>query len=132
MTQPAFAGFLFCRGDSAAKLSSYPAFLIKQSVYRCNTWLYTNFVMSEEEIIGTAQEAIYVAIIIGTPLMLIGLFVGVLIALLQSLTQIQEITLVFVPKIIAIYVSLALMLPWMAQTLVNFMNELADRIVGLG
>lgn len=88
--------------------------------------------MSEEEIIGTAQEAIYVAIIIGTPLMLIGLFVGVLIALLQSLTQIQEITLVFVPKIIAIYVSLALMLPWMAQTLVNFMNELADRIVGLG
>lgn len=88
--------------------------------------------MSEEEIIGTAQEAIYVAIIIGTPLMLIGLFVGVLIALLQSLTQIQEITLVFVPKIIAIYVSLAFMLPWMSQTLVNFMNELADRIVGLG
>ena len=88
--------------------------------------------MSEEEIIGTAVEAIYITIIVGSPIMLIGLFVGVLIALFQSLTQIQEITLVFVPKIIAIYVSLALLLPFMSGKLVAFMQELADRIVGLG
>lgn len=88
--------------------------------------------MNEEELIATAQEAIYVALIIGTPVMLIGLVVGVIIALFQSLTQIQEITLVFVPKIIAIFISLAFLLPFMTATLVAFMQELADRMIGLG
>lgn len=64
--------------------------------------------------------------------MLIGLLVGVLIALLQSLTQIQEITLVFVPKILAMFFAIFLFFPFMSSTLVAFMQELADRIVGLG
>lgn len=88
--------------------------------------------MNEQEIMGTAQEAIYIAIMVGSPVMIIGLVVGVIIALFQSLTQIQEITLVFVPKILVIYVSLAFLLPSMSATLVAFMQELADRIVGLG
>ena len=88
--------------------------------------------MNEEEIIQTTREAILIAIQMGTPLMLIGLFVGVLIALFQSLTQIQEITLVFVPKILAIYLALFFMFPYLASILVTFTQQLADRIVGIG
>lgn len=88
--------------------------------------------MNEGEIIQVAREAILIALEIGAPVMLVGLFVGVLIALFQSLTQIQEITLVFVPKIIAIFLSLFIFFPFMASTLVAFMQELADKIVGLG
>lgn len=88
--------------------------------------------MNEEQIIQTAREAIIISIQIGAPIMLIGLVVGVLIALLQSLTQIQEITLVFVPKILAMFFAIFLFFPFMSATLVAFMQELADRIVGLG
>ncbi len=69
---------------------------------------------------------------ISLPVMLVGLLVGVSIALVQALTQVQEITLVFVPKIVAILFSLFLFLPWMGQSLVIFMQMLADRIVAGG
>jgi flagellar biosynthetic protein FliQ len=58
--------------------------------------------------------------------------VGVAIALVQALTQIQEMTLVFVPKILAILLSMFFFLPMMMKTLVVFMEELADKIIGLG
>ena len=88
--------------------------------------------MNETEVIDTAREAILVSIQIGAPFLIIGLLVGVSIALLQALTQIQEITLVFVPKILAIFFAMFVFLPWMMQTLVIFMQGLADRIIALG
>ncbi len=88
--------------------------------------------MSEEEVIETAREAILLSIQIGAPILLVGLFVGVSIALVQALTQIQEITLVFVPKILAIFLALFVFLPSFMQTLVTFMESLADRIIGMG
>jgi len=60
--------------------------------------------MSEAEIIDVVRQAIMLMIQISTPVMVIGLVVGVVIALLQALTQVQEMTLVFVPKILAIYI----------------------------
>jgi flagellar biosynthetic protein FliQ len=88
--------------------------------------------MSDEEILETARQAILIAIQIGAPILLIGLVVGVAIALVQALTQIQEITLVFVPKILAIFVALFMFLPTMMKTLTVFMETLADRIIGMG
>ena len=88
--------------------------------------------MSESEIIEIVRYTILVALQVGAPVMLVGLGVGLAIALLQALTQIQEITLVFVPKIIAIFLSLFFFFPFMSSTLVTFMEMLADRIVGIG
>jgi flagellar biosynthetic protein FliQ len=88
--------------------------------------------MSEEQVIDTAREAILIAIQMGAPILLIGLVVGVSIALVQALTQVQEITLVFVPKILAIFLAMFVFLPSMMKTLSVFMEGLADKIIGLG
>lgn len=88
--------------------------------------------MNETEIIDTAREALLVYMQMAVPILLIGLLVGVTIALLQALTQIQEMTLVFVPKIIAIVGALFFYLPMMMRTLVEFTQVLADQIVGIG
>lgn len=88
--------------------------------------------MDETEILDVAREALLISIQIGAPILLIGLIVGVSIALVQALTQIQEITLVFVPKILAIFLAMFVFLPWMMMTLSDFMHRLADRMVGLG
>ncbi len=61
-----------------------------------------------------------------------ALIVGLVISLFQALTQIQEMTLAFVPKILVIFVSLLFFLPFMVTTLVTFTQGLADRIIGLG
>lgn len=87
--------------------------------------------MNDAQILETAQEALLICIQIGAPSLLIGLIVGVAIALVQALTQIQEITLVFVPKILAIFLALFFFLPWMMNVLVVFTQGLADKMIGL-
>ncbi|MCK6418478.1 MAG: flagellar biosynthesis protein FliQ [Alphaproteobacteria bacterium] len=87
--------------------------------------------MNETEIIETARQALLIAIQIGAPILLVGLVVGVSVALLQALTQIQEVTLVFVPKILAILLAMFFFLPFMMKALVVFTETLADRIIGL-
>ncbi len=88
--------------------------------------------MNETEVIDVAREAILLTIQIGAPILLVGLVVGVSIALVQALTQVQEITLVFVPKILAIFLAMFIFLPVMMKTLTVFMESLADRMIGLG
>lgn len=88
--------------------------------------------MNNEQVLETAQQALLIAIQIGAPVLLVGLVVGVAIALVQALTQIQEITLVFVPKILAIFLALFVFLPTMMKTLTVFMESLADKMIGLG
>ena len=87
--------------------------------------------MNQEEIIAIVREAIMISLQIGTPVMLIGLAVGVTIALVQALTQIQEITLVFVPKIIAIFLAIFILFPGMVIILTTFMESIADRIIAI-
>jgi flagellar biosynthesis protein FliQ len=79
--------------------------------------------MTGPEVLDIARDSIVTLLIVSLPLMLVGLVVGVVISLLQALTQIQETTLVFVPKIIAIFVALLIALPFMADKLhANFMR----------
>jgi len=79
--------------------------------------------MTGPEVLDVARDAIVTLLVVSLPLMLVGLVVGVVISLLQALTQIQETTLVFVPKIIAIFVALLIALPFMADKLdANFIR----------
>jgi flagellar biosynthetic protein FliQ len=84
--------------------------------------------MTGPEVLDIAREAIITLIVVASPIMLVGLAVGVAIALLQALTQIQEMTIVFVPKILAIFVSLLIALPFMAEKLHAEMLRIAARI----
>lgn len=85
--------------------------------------------MTAGEVLDIGAEAIWTMLAMAAPVMLIGLAVGVVIALLQALTQVQEMTLVFVPKIIAIFLALLIFLPLMGALLSGFMTTIADRIV---
>jgi flagellar biosynthetic protein FliQ len=85
--------------------------------------------MTGAQTLDIARDAIWTLILISAPMMLVGLAVGVVIALFQALTQIQEMTLVFVPKIIAIFVTMLLTLPFMGAMMQGFMDRIADLIV---
>ena len=85
--------------------------------------------MTGAEVLDIAREGIWMLIIVSAPMMLVGLVVGVIIALFQALTQIQEMTLVFVPKILAIFVTLLIALPFMGATMGGYMTRIADLIV---
>lgn len=86
--------------------------------------------MSGSEVLDVARDSIWTLILVSSPMMLIGLLVGVVISLFQALTQIQEMTLVFVPKILAIFATMLLALPFMADSLHAHMLRLTARIVG--
>lgn len=88
--------------------------------------------MPEGVVLEIAHEAIWVAIKLSAPVMLVALVVGLSISLFQALTQIQEMTLSFVPKILAIFFSLLLFMPFMASTLSTFTNRLMGHIAGSG
>ncbi|ABS64182.1 flagellar biosynthetic protein FliQ [Parvibaculum lavamentivorans DS-1] len=85
--------------------------------------------MSGPEVLDLARQAIYVQLIVSAPMMAVALLVGLAIALLQALTQVQEMTLVFVPKIVAIFLTMLISLPFMAQALSGFMTLVAQKIV---
>jgi flagellar biosynthetic protein FliQ len=86
--------------------------------------------MTGPQVLDVARDAILTLVLVSSPLMLIGLAVGVAISLFQALTQIQEMTLVFVPKILAIFVAMLIALPFMADVLQGHMARIAARIVG--
>ncbi|HSK38369.1 MAG TPA: flagellar biosynthesis protein FliQ, partial [Arenibaculum sp.] len=78
------------------------------------------------------REAIVVMIKMGGPVMILTLVIGLMVSIFQALTQIQEMTLTFVPKIMAVFAALLLLMPFMLATLVTFTEQIADRIIGLG
>lgn len=86
--------------------------------------------MSGPEVLDVARDAIFTLVLVSSPLMLVGLVVGIVISLFQALTQIQESTLVFVPKIIAIFAAMLIVLPFMADVLAAHMSRVAARIAG--
>jgi flagellar biosynthesis protein FliQ len=86
-------------------------------------------VMTGPEVLDVARDAIITLVLVSAPLMLVGLVVGVIISLFQALTQIQEMTLVFVPKILAIFVAMLIALPFMGDLLQGHMTRLAARIM---
>jgi len=86
--------------------------------------------MTGPEVLDVARDAIWTIVLVSSPLMVVGLVVGVVISLVQALTQIQEMTLVFVPKILAIFITMVLALPFMADVLHAHMLRISSRIIG--
>ncbi len=87
--------------------------------------------MSGAEVLDVGRDAIWLTIQLSLPVLLVGIAVGVGIGLLQALTQVQEATLVYAPKIIAIFISLLLFLPLMGALMSGFMRDIAARIAGM-
>ncbi len=85
--------------------------------------------MNAADAIDLAHETVIVALKLGAPVMLLALAVGLVISFLQALTQIQEMTLTFVPKMLVILVSLLVLLPFMLTTLTTFTESLVSRII---
>lgn len=75
------------------------------------------------------NQSFIVILKVSLPILGVGLVVGVLVSVFQALTQVQEMTLTFVPKLIAIFIALAFLAPYMTATLINFSTELFSRIV---
>jgi len=81
-------------------------------------------------VLDVARDAIITLVLVSSPLMVVGLVVGVVISLFQALTQIQEMTLVFVPKILVMFVVMLVALPFMADVLHGHVMRLVARISG--
>jgi flagellar biosynthetic protein FliQ len=86
--------------------------------------------METTEVLEISRQAIFVLLKCSLPLMLVALVVGVVISLFQALTQIQEMTLSFVPKIVAIFIVMILLLPFILDTMRDFSAELFQKIAG--
>jgi flagellar biosynthetic protein FliQ len=85
--------------------------------------------MSGADILDFTKDALWVMLLLAGPLLLTALSVGLVISLFQALTQIQEMSLTFVPKIISVFLVLFFMLPGMGKILESFAHRLFDRIV---
>lgn len=85
--------------------------------------------MSGGEALDLARDATWVLIMMAGPVMLVGLVVGVVIGILQALTQIQEATLVFVPKILSVFAAVIVLLPFMAASMSGLMDNIVQRII---
>ena len=86
--------------------------------------------MDASDAIDLGREAIWTALMVGSPVLLAGMAVGLLIGLLQALTQIQEQTVAFVPKIVAMVLALSITLPWLIARMVQYSTELIEGIPG--
>tara|TARA_R110000868_G_scaffold27005_2_gene103242 strand:- start:799 stop:1062 length:264 start_codon:yes stop_codon:yes gene_type:complete len=87
--------------------------------------------MNEVDVIDVGRNALWVVIKVAGPIMFLGLVSGLIIALFQALTTIQEMTLTFVPKIIVIFIGIVVLLPFMINTVTSFTDTLFDRISAL-
>jgi flagellar biosynthetic protein FliQ len=88
--------------------------------------------MTGADVLDVARDTIWTVLILAAPMMVVALIIGVAISLLQALTQIQEMTLAFIPKILAMFVTLLLTLPFMGDVLQSYMTRIAERIISPG
>ena len=87
--------------------------------------------MTAVEVVDVMRDGIWFLIKVAGPAMIVSLVIGIAISLFQALTQLQEPTLTFVPKILAIFGTLILTMPFMIGTMITFMEQIAIRIAGL-
>lgn len=83
--------------------------------------------MGEEFVLGLGQEALKVTLYLAGPILIVAMVVGIVVSLLQAVTQINESTLTFVPKILAIAAVLVVAGPWMIETITNYTTDLITR-----
>lgn len=87
--------------------------------------------MNQAQILDIVRETIIVVLKLAAPSMILALIVGVTISIFQSLTQIQEATLTFMPKIVVIFLAMLVLLPFMLDTMTAFTHDLVDRIIAI-
>ena len=87
--------------------------------------------MTPESVIHFGQHALYIAMLVGAPLLLTALVVGLVVGMFQAATQINEMTLSFIPKLLAIFLALVLAGPWMVNLMVDFTRQLISGIPGM-
>lgn len=82
----------------------------------------------EDQILQIAREGLYLALLVSAPPVLTSMLVGLLISVVQATTQIQEQTLTFVPKLVAVFLSLAIAAPWIGSQLLRFTRLVFESI----
>ena len=80
--------------------------------------------MSSDLVVQMAREALFMVMLISAPMLGLGMLVGILVSVFQATTQIQEQTLAFIPKIVAMFVSILIFGPWMLRLLTDYIREL--------
>jgi flagellar biosynthetic protein FliQ len=80
--------------------------------------------MTPEFVIGFARQAIEVTLLVAMPMLGVGLIVGVIVSVIQAATQIQEMTLTFVPKILAVFLALLIAFPWIMDKMITYTRDL--------
>jgi flagellar biosynthesis protein FliQ len=88
--------------------------------------------MNGADVAGLIRDCMMVVIKLGFPILAVALVVGLLVSFIQAITQINEATLAFLPKVVAIGLALAVLAPFMASTLDGFSHRVFDRIVAVG
>lgn len=88
--------------------------------------------MNEIEVLDISRDAIFTLLKVVTPVLLVALFIGLIIGIFQALTQIQEMTLAFVPKIIGVFVTIIFLFPFMLNQMKTLTEGLFDKIVSGG
>lgn len=84
--------------------------------------------MNPQTVLGIGQQALEVALLVAAPMLLAALVTGLVVSVFQAATQINEATLSFIPKLIAVFVVAIVAGPWMLETLVDFMRRLFQSI----
>ncbi len=88
--------------------------------------------MTPEFVTGLGRQAIETILLVASPMLLAGLVVGLLISIFQAATQINEQTMTFIPKIVAVFVTLLLFAPWMIKIMLSFTTSVLTRIATVG
>ena len=84
--------------------------------------------MDAQDAVDLGRQAIIVALLIGSPMLLVGMVVGLFVGLLQAVTQIQEQTIAFVPKLVVMVLTIALLAPWLINQMVQYSHDLVAGI----
>ncbi|MFA6990239.1 MAG: flagellar biosynthesis protein FliQ [Candidatus Gastranaerophilaceae bacterium] len=88
--------------------------------------------MTQIEFVTLIQQTLIIILQIVSPILIVCVVVGLAISIFQAITQIQESTLTIVPKIIAGLITIIILMPWILQVFINFVNEIFARIAGMG
>jgi flagellar biosynthetic protein FliQ len=88
--------------------------------------------MTPEYVTGIGRQAVETILLLAAPMLLAGLVVGLLVSIFQAATQINEQTMTFIPKIVAVFVTLLLFAPWMIKVMVGFTTQILQNIATVG
>lgn len=88
--------------------------------------------MNESMVLALARDALWVALLVGGPILGVSMVIGVAVSIIQAVTQVNEMTLTFVPKFVGVFVALLLFGPWMLETMLTFTRVLFMGMAGYG